>query len=393
MKIEKKKRICRISNIPFFFCHHIRSQIEASVKAGFEVHLICSDGPGADKLKTMSGVIFHPVEITRKISLWKDLLSLWKLYTYFRVMHFDIVHTATSKAGILGAIAGKIAKVPIRLHNFSGQPWISLAGNMRHIMIALDRWIVKLNTRCYSDSRSQINLLSSYNICNPSQVHVLGEGSIAGIDLQRFDPEIWSKRREQICISLKLPTGRKVITFIGRITIEKGILELIEAFDSLTKEGSDTYLIIVGPIEKERFPIPPRVLEIMKSHPRIRFVGYSNEPERYLSISDILCLPSYRESFGISVIEAASMGVPTVASKVTGLVDSVINGETGILVPPKDSISLKQALLNLLNDNEMRKLMGRKAQARARHFFDQNIINSYVIQEYENLLKLVVSQC
>jgi glycosyltransferase involved in cell wall biosynthesis len=381
-----KPQICRITNIPFFFCHHLRSQIEASVREGYDVHLICSEGPGDDELRRMPGVTFYPIEITRKISPWKDLVALWKIYRYLRQRRFEIVHTATSKAGLLGAIAAKLARIPVRLHNFSGQPWISLSGGLRLLMLSFDRWIVRLNSRCYSDSRSQSDLLSNYKICTPSQLRVLGEGSIAGVDLQRFNPETWSTERDKIRAALNIPVGEKVVTFVGRMTTEKGVVELLEAFQDLTEEGVDAYLIMVGPLEKERFPIPQQTFRMMQAHPRVRFVGYSSEPEYYLAISDLFCLPSYRESFGIAVIEAAAMGVPAIVARVSGLVDAVVDGETGLMVPPKDSASLKRALLYLLTDTEARQLMGRKAQVRARRLFDQNIINKHLLKEYEELL-------
>ena len=167
----------------------------------------------------------------------------------------------------------------------------------------------------------------------------------------------------------------------------KGFGELVAAFKRLIDSEINAYLLLVGPFEPERDPLPDEVEEQIRHETRIKAVGYSTEPERYMSVSDVFCLPSYREGFGNVVIEAAAMGVPTVGTRIVGLVDSVVDGETGILVPPRDVDALADALSRILSDEALRMRMGKAAQERARALYDSNTVNQLLLGEYEILLR------
>jgi glycosyltransferase involved in cell wall biosynthesis len=380
-------RICRVATVPFFLLHHLKSQICATVKAGHEVFLVTSPGPGINEVAQIPGISLKPIKIERGISLLADFRTLIALYLFFSKSHVDVVHSTTPKAGFLCALAGLLARVPIRLHTFTGQRWMELGGTLRWILKACDWLIVNLNTRCYADSESQRDFLIEQGIASPEKIKVLGAGSLAGVDLAKIERWHLLEHSLKLKTNLRIPENAKVITFVGRVTRDKGIAELVAAFDMVYKKNKNALLILVGPFEPERDPLPENLLAAIYSNPHIRVVGYDPEPEKYLAISDVLCLPSYREGFGNVVIEAAALGVPTVGTDIIGLKDSIVNQETGILVPPKHVVALATALSDLLADDGRRKQMGEAAKRRAVNLFDSVSVNSYVLHEYDVLFR------
>jgi glycosyltransferase involved in cell wall biosynthesis len=384
-------RICLVATVPFVLRHHLRSQIQAAISAGHEVHLVSSAASDfQDEIRDdcdIAGAHFHAIEIPRKISPTADLRALVILYNYFRKTRFDIVHSVTSKAGLLCALAAKMARVPIRLHTFAGQPWARLSGPARWIARACDRIVIRVNTQCYADSESQKTFLVEEGIGRSDSIKTLGAGSIAGVDLVRFSPGRFEKDR--IRAELAIPLNARVIVFVGRVARDKGIRELVAAFDRLSRMGAENIcLLIVGPLESAQETLAEDTRGIMDRDHRIKMIGYSDEPEKYLAIADVFCLPSYREGFGSVVIEAAAMGVPSVVTRVVGLVDAVEEEETGLFVPPNDVDALAGALARLLGDDELRERMGLAAKNRACALFDSVAVNQLVIFEYARLAAL-----
>ena len=378
-------RICRVATIPFFLLHHLRSQIDATVRAGHEVYLVTSPATGIQEVMKIPGINFDPIAISRQIAPLADLRALVRLFAYFLRGKFDIVHSTTPKAGLLCAIAGFLAGVPVRLHTFTGQAWMELTGPVRWSAKASDWLIVRLNTQCYADSESQRAYLVAQGVADAMRIKVLGAGSLAGIDLEKLDIGRLAQRCQATKMELSLPVEARVITFIGRVTRDKGIVELVQAFSLVHQQLEKAFLLLVGPFEPEQDPLPSTTLEEIRSNPNIKVIGYHPAPENYLAISHVLCLPSYREGFGNVVIEAAALGIPTVGTAIVGLKDAVVDGETGVLVPPRDSRALADAIISLLQSEQRRLAMGLAAQKRAVRLFDAKFVNSLVLQEYEAL--------
>ena len=376
-------KIARIATVPFFLYNHLRVQIAVTVAAGHEVVLVSSGGEESEWLKAMPGVKFREIDIPRKISPLRDLKALWQLFLFFRQEKFDIVHSTTPKAGMLCAIAGLLARTPIRLHTFTGQAWVELHGLVRTLAKTGDWVTARLDTFCYADSASQVDFIATEGIICKEKILVIGSGSLSGVDLNRFDPAKWADSRATTFTELGIPEGYKVITFIGRLTRDKGIEELVAAFGILRRQKLKCTLILIGPGEAKDGALSDMAKGI--DDPDIRMIGYSPEPERFLAVTDIFCLPSYREGFGNVAIEAAAMGVPTVGTDIVGLRDAVVDGETGILVPPKDAVSLAKALELLLKDDGKRNNMGQNAQIRVRREFSADKVNRAVLDEYERL--------
>lgn len=380
-------RIARIATVPFFVISQLKTQIEAIAQVGASVTVVTSNGPELDSMKGFRGINCVAIEIPRSISLWCDLCALLRLFILFKREQIHIVHSTTPKAGLLTALAAFVAGVPVRLHTFTGQPWVNMHGIKRWVARLSDKLIGMLNTRCYADSASQRKYMLEEKILNEKYIYLIGEGSLAGVDTKRFDRSRFSA---DDCLSMRkflhIPVNVPVFLFIGRITNDKGIRELMMAFNEIKTSGSDAHLILVGKLDDDSGVSGGASQDDISQYQDVHYVGYSESPERYLAISDVLCLPSYREGFGTVVIEAAAMGVPTVGTNIYGLSDAVLHGETGILVKPMDVNALKAALLELMNNNELRVKMGEAAKQRAKTIFEANKVNGQVIEEYLALL-------
>lgn len=380
-------RVARVSTISFSTLTQLCPQLEAIHQEGGEVTVIASQDSLSHELRQLPYCSLKPIFIARKFNFFADIVTVVKLWQLFREQHFDIVHSITPKAGFLCALAALAAGTPIRLHTYTGQPWVTMFGVKKTIVKYCDKLTSKLNTRCYTDSFSQRDFLVTNQIVQSSKIKVLGSGSLAGIDLRRFCQDNFSTlEKNAIRQSLNLKQKTRIFLFVGRITQDKGIDELLSAFGNALAIHADIALLIVGPFEKKVELILRERAQILAGN-KVIFTGFSCTPERFMAIADILCIPSYREGFGTVVIEAAAMGVPAVGTRIYGLSDAIIDGETGLLVEPKNVAELTDALLRLISDEELRKQLGKNAKQRAINEFDSKKCGALLVREYEDLLK------
>jgi glycosyltransferase involved in cell wall biosynthesis len=381
-------RIARVSTVPFFVLAQLKHQIVTLGEQGAKVTVIASDEPELSLLKGLTGVSCRAIDIPRSISLWRDLRALYFLLCFFRRERIQIAHSTTPKAGLITALAAYIAGVPVRLHTFTGQPWITMRGAKRWVARTSDKLIGRLNTRCYTDSASQRRFLISQGIMVERKLFVIGTGSLAGVDLKRFDRNRFSANQlEDMRQSLGIARDAPVLLFVGRITVDKGVRELLQAFAIVKASICNAHLVFVGKVDTESGvagAISPKDIErVADTH----MVGHTECPEAYMALADVLCLPSYREGFGTVVIEAAAMGVPTVGTDIYGLSDAIEHGETGLLVPARNVEALANALRSLIADKLLRAQMGAAARQRVCAQFDAVEVNKQVIYEYRDLLK------
>ena len=381
--MPNKLKIARVATTPSSFIH-IEQQVKDLRDSGFDVSLISSQTADFDYWKERIGVRMLPLSIARDVSLWGDLKSLFNLIKIFRKEKFVIVHSSTPKGGLLSAVAGFIARVPIRYHTFTGQRWATLKGPMRFLLKKLDSLVVHLNTHCFADSNSQIEyLLKEGVISSLSQVTCLGAGSFGGIDTKRFHP-MGQESRMQLEIREKLPKTKCRFIFLGRIVEDKGINELVAAFDRLTQEGADAQLMIVGTMDEKLSPV---TLELMKNNKNIFFLGLRIQPEQYLSASDILLLPSYREGFGTAVLEAAACEVPCIGTRIPGLIDAIVENETGLLVRDHSVEELLAAMRYAYSSQEEMKRLGANARTRCVNEFDVSRMSQLTLDLYKGIEK------
>jgi glycosyltransferase involved in cell wall biosynthesis len=383
---QRQISLCRIVTVPWLLETVLKEQLRCVVRSGIKLTLVANPAPGFQSLADDVGAVVAAIPMQRVPAPTYDLSSLFRLVSFFKRNRFDIVHSSTPKAGLLTALAGTIARVPVRIHTFTGQPWVELSGLRRRIPMECDRITGKLMTHTYADSPSQREFLIAEGLISPGKIISLRSGSIAGVDLERFSFDAWggeagSQTRRELGIS----SEALVIIFVGRVTKQKGIVELVEAFETTRRAGFDVHLIVIGPLEPERDPLPAETLHSLRQDQHIHFLGFRSHPEKYMGASDILSLPSYREGFGSVAVEAAALRLPTVVTRVTGLVDAVVENVTGLVVPAKDPIALTKALTCLLKSRELRNKLGNAGWQRVVHNFDARQVNAAVVAEYRRL--------
>lgn len=368
------KRICFVTTSPlivnfFLVPHllHLRSRYEVSLAVTL---------PGEAPLQDLPGVRIEPVAIPRKIEPLRDLAALQALARLYRERRYDLVHSFAPKAGLLSTWAGSLAGVHARLHTYTGQVWASRKGPMRALLRAADRSIARRATHLFADSASQRDFLTAEGIVAAESCEVLGSGSVNGVDPARFKPD--AAARTAVRAELSIAAQAPVALFIGRVTRDKGVLDLANAFATLPV---DTVLLLVGPDEDG---LGGEVRRLCGE--RARIVGYTPAPERYLAAADLLCLPSYREGFGSVVIEAAAAGLPAVGSRIYGVADAIVDGKTGLLFEAGNVDELAARLRQLLADAPSRQHMGTAARARALAEFSQARLVQLLEQRYRDIL-------
>jgi len=325
-----------------------------------------------------SSVSFAPVRIERNISAKNDFIALIKLWKLFSGSHFDCVHSILPKSGLLSMLAAKMAGVPLRIHTFTGQVWANKHGLQRQILKYLDKVLAMSATHILADSHSQCKFLLENNVVKASSISVLAEGSISGVDVDRFKHNAGA--RKQIREEKKIPQDAVVFLFLGRLKKDKGLLDLSEAFGIAAERNSKLHLLVIGPDEDS---LESEFAALSARFPgRVHRAGFTDFPEYYMSASDVFCLPSYREGFGTVIIEAASVGLPSIASRIYGITDAVVDGTTGILHSPKSGVEIANAMLLLASDNDFRLRMGQLARERVLKNFPEKRITEALADLY-----------
>ena len=321
------------------------------------------------------------VPIERAISPSRDLRALLTLRRYFRANHTDVVHSFTPKAGLLAMTAAALAGVPVRIHTFTGQVWANRSGLPRTMLRALDICIAAMATHILVDSESQRDFLVRHGVLSEKKSRVLANGSISGVDTCRFRPD--SELRKKIRRLEGIPEDGVIFLYMGRLKTDKGVLDLAQAFARLGMDYGEAWLLIVGPDEEG---LRPRIQGICSPvDNRLRFVDFASAPQEYMAAADVLCLPSYREGFGSVIIEAASAGIPSVASNIYGITDAIERGATGLLHAAGDVAGLQSKMRQTIDDPESRTRMGANARLRAGRKFSKELVTSALLDFYRSV--------
>ncbi len=372
------KKLCYVATIPAVVHAFLRAHIQAAAEK-HEVTVVCNSADQHLLDGLNARLILLPIE--RKPSPWRDLLTLFQFYKLFRRERFDIVHSHMPKTGLLGMLAAWLAGVPIRIHTFHGEVWAIRSGWRRTTLKLFDKLVGLLATDILAVGTSQQNFLVNEGVLPQGKAMVIGAGSICGVDPMRFWPDMEAKRT--VRYDLGIGQDAKVILFVGRLNRDKGMLDLAAAFNMIAQRYSEAVLLLIGAEEDVPFD---RIQEICHAwNDRLRYVSFTATPERYMAAADIYCLPSYREGFNVTIIEAAACGLPAVASRIYGITDAVEDGKTGLLFPVGDVSALTQALLKLLTESELRQQMGNAARVRALELFPSEKITREMVMLYGRL--------
>lgn len=383
MPEASKKKIAIITSSPTTIKSFLSYQIKI-LSNKYIVYLILNLTGESKKLLSdlPKDIIIYNVPIHRKINLFLDLKSLLILYKIFIKEKFHLIHSFTPKAGLISSISGFFAKVPNRLHTFTGQIWANFKGLNKFFFQFADKIIFKLNTFVLIDSHAQKSFLLSNNIINDSKSKVLGSGSLSGVDFHRFKPN--SNQKEEIRKIFNIPKDTFLLIFVGRLKKDKGILDLTHSLRILIKKNLKISLLIIGPDEENLLKyIKKEYLDIINE---MLIIPYFKNPEKYICAADLFIMPSYREGFGTSIIEAAACGVPTVASRIYGLADTVIEEETGLFFEPGDVNDLAKKIQYLYNNRKICNSFGENAMKRVHKYFGQDLILKELLSFYNDKL-------
>lgn len=377
MKIKLLRVVTQAEVVPW----HLKNFIERS-QNDYELFVT---GDDVSRFKNeYPHVTFIDNKIIRKISVIHDIIALIKLMIVCIRIRPKIIHSIMPKAGLLSSISGFFTFVPIRIHTFTGQVWATKTGFSRFFFKTMDKIVFKLSTVCLTDSPSQSNYLAEHGFLNNKKpIQYLGKGSLSGVNLNKFDLNILSERN-LLRTELGISEIDFVYVFLARKSIVKGINELIESFAKLAFLPH-VKLLFIGPDESDG------QLEILlRKHSNISdkiiSLDIVKEHQKYLAVSDVLCLPSSSEGFGSIVIEASALGVPSIGFDIVGLSDSIEHDYSGILVPFKDVDRFSEAMINLYQNKDKLdklKLNGRK---RVVDYFSADAVYYFQNQFYNSLI-------
>ena len=371
MADNSKKKLCIVASAPGGIISFWKTNIE-KLAPHFDVYVVANF---TDE-KVFDGLCIKgakSVNIERRPTIASGLRAVRELKQYFKQMHFDGFISMSSNASLVAAIAGKMAHIPFRCRIFTGQIWTNKTGLSRMFFKMVDRFTVWVNTHLLVDGKSQQKYLIENGILKEGQSSIIANAAICGVDVDKFSPNTDIREKERLKLGLK--ESDIVFIFMGRMNREKGIYELLEAFNHLAKDNIDAKLLLIGSNEG----IPD---ETFKSYPNIFYgknlicYGYTQMPYNALQAGDILCLPSYREGFGISVIEASAVSLPVIVSDIYGLKDAYEDGVTGLKCKVKDVDSLYEVMKLLYDDKELRISLGKAGRERTKNLFSMELVSN-----------------
>lgn len=376
------KSILHVVNISFVIPYFLGEQLSWFAKKGNRLFVICSPSAELEGFSNVYKFEYKPIEVLRKISLGKDLKAVVATYKYIKKINADVVTGHTPKGGLVAMLAAWIARVPIRIYFRHGLVYETSTGLKRGLLVNIDRLASKLATKivCVSPSVAKRSVEDRLNPVD-KQV-VLSHGTCNGIDTERFSKvSVDLGQMQALKQSLGIHEGDFIIGFAGRLVRDKGIIELVRAYQEIRKEHQKVKLMLVGMLEI-RDALPEDVVKTIKEDKGIISTGYVGYAaiEQYYALMDVYVLPSYREGFPTSVLEASAMEIPVVTTRVTGCCDSIIEGETGLFVE-HNSKELGNAIMKLYNDVSLREKMGKSG----RHMVIKNFKQEVVWQEIEKL--------
>jgi glycosyltransferase involved in cell wall biosynthesis len=351
-------------------------------EAGFQVTLVSSPGELLGRTAAREGVAAIPIPMRRRIAPMADLVSLLRLWRLLRKLKPDLVEFSTPKAGLLGTLAARLCGVPCRIYMLRGLRLETAVGFKRRILLAAERLASASAHIVLCNSNSLRAEAMALGVAPAARLHLLGEGSSNGVDTERFSPGPTDVRER-----LGIAQNAFVVGFVGRLTRDKGLPELVAAFDEILRAEPEARLLLVGWFDAAEDALGPDLRACIESHPRIHCTGFVDSTAPYYRAMDVMVLPTWREGFPNVVLEAAATAIPVVTTESTGSRDSVLPEVTGLLIPPGYPEAISEAVLKLLRDPQRRWRMGQAARAWViEHFVDGRVLG-LTVAYYKSLLE------
>ncbi len=380
-----KPRVAHVTTVDLSLRYLLLNQLERIREEGYDVVGISADGPDVEEIEAR-GIPHFAVPMTRRFTPFADLRALWALTRVMRRERFDVVHTHTPKAGLLGQLAARISGVPVVVNTLHGFYFHEGTKPFpRRFYVWMERIAAKCSDTILSQNEEDIATAVAEGIASPELLKWLGNGiDVARFDRRRLSDDVLQTLREDIGLGANAP----VVGFVGRLVEEKGILDLLEAAKSVAVAVPNVQFLIIGPYDEEKpDALRPDVAQRYGVADRCRFLGMRHDMPELYALMDLLVLPSYREGFPRAPMEASAMGVPAVVTDIRGCREAVEPCVNGLLFPAGDSNALASAIIELLGDDERRTAMGAAGRAMAEDRFDEQKVFERVLEEYERLLQ------
>ncbi len=379
------KKICFITTIPLTLKAFVIKTAEyIHQNTDWDISFICTYEE--EFAKSLPEYIhYFPVAMERGISL-SGIKAMFEMRKIFRREKFDLIQYSTPNASLYAALAGVLAKVPIRLYCQWGMAYVGFEGLKRKIFKIEEKFVCMMSTWIEPDSNSNLKFAHSEKLYSSRKSSVIGNGSACGVDVNKFDVTMREAYRNEIRKKYGLSEQDFVFGFVGRITRDKGVNELLKAFQRLLDNDSRVYIMMIGNDETDA-TVDSRLYKWSKNSDRVIYTGFTNVVEQYLAAMDVYVLPSYREGFGMGVVEAEAMGVPVIVTNIPGPTDAMQDGTTGLVVEKKDIAALYEAMKRMTEDDSFRNTCGENAVEFAIHKFEQQQLFEEILKDRKRLLK------
>lgn len=379
-------KIIRLSTVPLSLNVLLKGQLKF-LNSYYNVLGVSGKGLNLDEVAKREGITVHSIEMQRKIAPLKDLVSLVRLYFYFRKERPFIVHSITPKAGLLSMIAGKLAGVPIRIHTFTGLIFPSKSGFFQKILIVMDRLLCLCATNVYPEGQGVSEDLVKYRITK-KPLKVIGNGNVNGIDTEYFDPGLYTLE-DKIKLRKKIGVFENdfVFIFVGRLVKDKGINELVTAFLKLEVNFKEVKLVLVGPFENDLDPLNTETISAIEESDAIVTVGFQQDVRPYFAMADTLVFPSYREGFPNVVMQAGAMELPSIVTDINGSNEIITENENGMIIPVKDVDAIYNSMKKIVTNTEYRNKLAHNARFNIVSKYEQQLVWNALLEEYKNLEK------
>ena len=388
------KKLIRITTVPISFKVLLKGQLRFMASNGFDVKGVSSEGEELKEVRENEGIVMEAINMSRKITPFQDLKSLWEMWNFLRKEKPQIVHTHTPKAGIIGMLAARLAGVPHRLHTVAGLPLMEATGTKRKILNFVEKLTYSSATRVYPNSKGLYDFILQNNFTQSNKLKIIANGSSNGIDTAFFSPDqVTELERVTLREKLNIQPNDFVFVFVGRIVSDKGINELIKAFSELqaveNNEPTGIKLLLVGGLENDLDPLNPETLAEINQNKDIISVGFQQDVRPFFAISDALAFPSYREGFPNVVMQAGAMGLPSIVSDINGCNEIIVEGKNGLIIPPKNVEKLKEKMLTLAKDKNLYTKLKGNSRRMIENRYEQSVVWNALLEEYEGLLQSV----
>ncbi len=382
----QRKKLVRITTVPLSLEKLLEGQL-SYISTYFEVIAISSEEERLKVFAQKEGLRYFPLNLTRKITLLKDIIAVIKLYKFLKKEKPAIVHTHTPKAGIVGMMAAWLAGVPSRLHTVAGLPLMEATGFKRTVLNFVEKLTYRFATKVYPNSKGLYDFILSEKFTKPSKLSIIGNGSSNGIDTAYFDPSLYSiDDKKSLKSEWNIPLDNFLFIFVGRLVRDKGINELIAAFSKFSESKKNISLLLVGPFENDLDPLFPETMKIIEKNSNIYSLGYQNDVRPFFAIADALVFPSYREGFPNVVMQAGAMGLPAIVTDINGCNEIIQQGINGLVIPPKNEEALVEAIKQLATNLLLYKTLKTNSRRLIVDRYNRSEIWGILLNEYYKCL-------